>query len=691
MKVKQQSKKKTIEENRRNFASCKAVFQGGGCKGIAYIGAYDELLKQGISFTSVAGTSVGAIIASFVAAGATPDQITAAMTGLTKKLIQHRSWFFCILYFLLNQLPKMILNDLICGIIIAVRNLICYYVPLLFFNLYKTISDNPNIEFKLTLWNRNKFRLFGSIFLYMVEILYVICRRYVYEVKYLEKYIDDQLKKILNLQNEKYVKFSDLQIPLTVVSSNARNHTYKVFSTIEDGDASVAHAVCCSAAVPFYFKQQDNQFVDGCLVSNLPVFAYKDEPNYDKILAFTLTTKQENKKSLKEYLSDMFSTVTQGGTDLQMNTYDRCFNLPIDSTGFSLLDFDMLSNDAQRSKLIERGREAAKRFMGDKHPNAYLSAKENKMVSALMQFELESKRHQVEEVIIAARKNNWSWELFLLIVDLHNREIPITLYCEEISDDIDENSRRRMLQYSGVTICVVEGRLPMQGFFFKQNKGTNKYRAILLNEDRLQRGYFYGSDFSFMMYPLLEHLKSLKHNLIESKLSTKELIRMESVSEEVIIKALKTIPAYQNCEISYQDVLLDNVIFLTRNVLNYKYQNIEGLCDFYKNKHIATFSGAAFVLGEGKRSIIGPPVFEQYGSNYVVIEGNTRVRYSILHGFESIKAIVVKNVSEPLPTMDRFVHKQVVTVNEIQKYGGMKREYFRRIDRAFRNPETYLL
>lgn len=51
------------------------VFSGGGLKGFALVGAVGELERQGYTFKNVAGTSAGAIVASFLAAGYTADEI----------------------------------------------------------------------------------------------------------------------------------------------------------------------------------------------------------------------------------------------------------------------------------------------------------------------------------------------------------------------------------------------------------------------------------------------------------------------------------------------------------------------------------------------------------------------------------------------------------------------------------------
>ncbi|WP_312471768.1 patatin-like phospholipase family protein [Neobacillus sp.] len=51
------------------------VFSGGGVKGIALIGAYEEIESRGLQFVRVAGTSAGSIVAAFIAAGYTSKEI----------------------------------------------------------------------------------------------------------------------------------------------------------------------------------------------------------------------------------------------------------------------------------------------------------------------------------------------------------------------------------------------------------------------------------------------------------------------------------------------------------------------------------------------------------------------------------------------------------------------------------------
>ena len=55
------------------------VFEGGGLKGILYVGALEGVLKRKIWFSAVAGSSAGAITAAMIAAGLRPEDLRREM------------------------------------------------------------------------------------------------------------------------------------------------------------------------------------------------------------------------------------------------------------------------------------------------------------------------------------------------------------------------------------------------------------------------------------------------------------------------------------------------------------------------------------------------------------------------------------------------------------------------------------
>lgn len=63
------------------------VFSGGGIKGFAYVGAMQALEEQGIQFKRVAGTSAGAILATFIAAGFNTRELEEIFDELNLKVL----------------------------------------------------------------------------------------------------------------------------------------------------------------------------------------------------------------------------------------------------------------------------------------------------------------------------------------------------------------------------------------------------------------------------------------------------------------------------------------------------------------------------------------------------------------------------------------------------------------------------
>src|SRR5581483_9490388 len=65
------------------MATFDLVFEGGGAKGIAFVGALEVFATAGHRFRRVIGTSAGAISAALVAAGFSPTELRAAVTERT--------------------------------------------------------------------------------------------------------------------------------------------------------------------------------------------------------------------------------------------------------------------------------------------------------------------------------------------------------------------------------------------------------------------------------------------------------------------------------------------------------------------------------------------------------------------------------------------------------------------------------
>ena len=75
---------KNIAENKKNKKYENLVFSGGGMKGLAYCGAVEVLEKFGIlkNIKRYAGSSAGSIMASLLAIGYTPTELTAEISKI---------------------------------------------------------------------------------------------------------------------------------------------------------------------------------------------------------------------------------------------------------------------------------------------------------------------------------------------------------------------------------------------------------------------------------------------------------------------------------------------------------------------------------------------------------------------------------------------------------------------------------
>ena len=77
-----------------NYPWRNLVFEGGGVKGIAYVGALSVLEGEWImtQVERVGGTSAGAITATLVALGYTADEIHGIMKGLDFRRLMDDDW-----------------------------------------------------------------------------------------------------------------------------------------------------------------------------------------------------------------------------------------------------------------------------------------------------------------------------------------------------------------------------------------------------------------------------------------------------------------------------------------------------------------------------------------------------------------------------------------------------------------------
>jgi len=245
------------------------IFQGGGARGFAHLGALQALEDLKFSFLGVAGTSAGAIVAAFAAVGYKskelydpdhPEGHVLAAFGSPIDLLGRRSW----------QNVK---------------------------NARAAFSDRTS-WFHLPRWMRR-----GGSGMKLVRLL-MRDKGLLSSAKFIEV-VNELLRRRLVLNysaagagtfSEKHVRFKHVNrfspncTNLKIIVTDLARNRVVVYSSEDTPDVIVAEAVAASAAVPLLFRpvgvewpggDRGEIYVDGGLSSNLPIWVFSDEKRAD--------------------------------------------------------------------------------------------------------------------------------------------------------------------------------------------------------------------------------------------------------------------------------------------------------------------------------------------------------------------------------------------------------------------------
>ena len=238
------------------------IFQGGGAKGYAHVGALKAAEKRGISFVRYAGTSAGAIIATLAAAGYTADELLNPTCKLGERGVLDEA-----------------IGDLIDpGEYKRVQRLLRRLTHL------NTISypkagpignwQQAKRNSALLYWPRAlKFALLEARSVYQVYQHFGVVG-----TDPVVAWLDGLLSNKLGKSGQ--VTFADLGMRLKMVAANLTTGETEKFGFAGDEALPVAPAAVASACFPLFFRPMvrgPHMFLDGGLVSNLPVWLFDEE------------------------------------------------------------------------------------------------------------------------------------------------------------------------------------------------------------------------------------------------------------------------------------------------------------------------------------------------------------------------------------------------------------------------------
>ncbi|MGA7933775.1 MAG: patatin-like phospholipase family protein [Kovacikia sp.] len=303
-----------------------AVFEGGGVKGMAFLGALRCFNDAGVRFRKVAGTSAGAITASLVAAGFSMQELEEIIGDLDFKTFLSQKKHFLIL----NGSPDNDLQGLHGLWMIA--NLALTGQK----GQYSAVPFKEWLEGNL---KQRQIETFQSFVLKEEEKLPW------YKKRELKVVVSDISKQKMTLLPQDLPQYS--QSPESF---------------------SVAEAVRLSMSIPFFFEPGvlgGSTIVDGGILSNFPLWVFDAESNtMPKCPTFGFQLTDEKPKPIKgvtDILMGMLSTMQVARDRQHMETHNQGRVFEIGTAGVSTTQFNLTKDN--KDALYQEGYQAAKNFL----------------------------------------------------------------------------------------------------------------------------------------------------------------------------------------------------------------------------------------------------------------------------------------------------------------------------------------
>ena len=494
------------------FTDCVAVFQGGGCRGAAFAGAFAAATDAGIGVAGVAGTSAGAIMASLIGAGADATYTTNILNSLD---------FAALLQPPVGQPSHPIINSCL----------------------------KPLFHGRLD--GARKFLFYGGQ----------------YSPRPLEDWVDQRLAELLPAASRP-IRFRDLSLPTWVIATDLLTRRARVWCTGQDDQEPVAHAVSASCALPAFFQPVDGRYVDGGVISNLPTFAVgtRERSAPRRILAFTLRDSTNSSPDLKDpskFLGTLADAIVNGAQDLQLQLERGFVNeIRIDCGDIKATDFNRMNNPLVEF-LRNQGRLAAEHFFRNEATEVYPESSAGRITTADL-FETNAQVAKLflsahNRIIVSSSDSKWVYELSpaLLVARYKSVQVNVLIPPNSTSDP-KEAYRRQLLQRLGV--CLVETNdLPPPCFIVDPEQSLRAAAVMLTEAPSRHAAVYHSSEGHEAVVQVL--YKDFEKSLEDAQGSENEVPTLESVLDSFVTKSLRAVPQYSGPSIvvSMEDVSLDQV------------------------------------------------------------------------------------------------------------------------------------
>lgn len=357
-----------------------AVFEGGGAKGIAHVGALQAIKDNGLEIIGVAGTSAGALIAVLSAIGLEAADVMSAEVADVNILTHYK------------QTPVGLLGK---------RE----------WHSFQRLRQRG----KYAIWTGAAAGLIMNWALaprIMITLAKGICRKGHFGTANIQKFINEVIrarladiasKAELDWPIPDKVTFADLDrgwptvVPLKIVATDIDHGTLEIFDAHVTPDVVIAEAVAASISIPIVFEPasipsfRPGRFADGGMVSNLPIWSFAEEKlTFERehfarppvpVIGFRFASSKSPEEEpgtlagLFSFLGRLVGAALQGSQGTAHRFLDDVIIVPL-ATELTTLDFD--ANWSAYARAREAGRRSA-----DRHLRFALQAKPDRIETEL--------------------------------------------------------------------------------------------------------------------------------------------------------------------------------------------------------------------------------------------------------------------------------------------------------------------
>ncbi len=358
---------------------CNAVFEGGGAKGIAHIGAFKAIEQYNLRVDKLAGTSAGSIIATMIALGYSADDLYNPKTKKGK--LPHN--LKTIIFSSLKDYITLFLK--IATIFILPYSALVYFVSfeiLLYIVLTFSISIIAfNLSKKVSLSYLRKFLRAAFASITIVSFLIIIIPTIIpatfvmwgfglLSTKSIEKWLETIIQdsplltsapasiKAKDLTFDQLFKISNLHLKL--ISSDISTREITIFSHENEltKNVKVIDGILASISIPLFFKCKKieingniYQFVDGGMLSNFPAWSYRKHLLLDDLkhtIGVKLSPSLRIRKDVDNpitYFKNLAITALWGASSIENISVKGLDLIKIDTGPVKTLSFSLKEND----------------------------------------------------------------------------------------------------------------------------------------------------------------------------------------------------------------------------------------------------------------------------------------------------------------------------------------------------------